>query len=122
VGDRWHVTITQGAGMGETLSVDKGKLRQGAKIVEDAAKEIEVSAGKQSIAALALAEQALAGSVSAGSLPRVGRSLAEVSGDMVTAMRGLAEGLQTAANRFHTVDIVLGEATQQPGPTPRNLL
>jgi hypothetical protein len=39
-----------------------------------------------------------------------GRALAEAAGDLVTAMRGLAQGLEQAANRFHTVDVDLGRA------------
>jgi hypothetical protein len=107
--------------MGETLWVDKAKLRECAKTVEKAANQVEDSAGKQAIPALAVAEATLAGSVTTGTLPAVGRALAEVVADMVTAMDGLAQGLETAANRFHTVDVVYGRATY-PAAVPRNLL
>ena len=107
--------------MGETLWVDKNKLRECAEKVETAADEVEGAAGKKAIPSLAVAEAALAGSVTAGTLAPVGRSLAEVVADMVTAMDGLAQGLQTAATRFHTVDVVYGQATY-PAGVPRNLL
>jgi hypothetical protein len=97
--------------MAETLVVDKAKLRECAKTVDTSAKQVEESAGKKAIPTLAMAEVTLAGSVTVGTLPRVGRSLAEVAGDMVTAMRGLAQGLETAAARFERVDVVLGQAT-----------
>jgi hypothetical protein len=107
--------------MGETLWVDKAKLRECAKTVDNSAKQVEESAGKKAIPALAVAEVALAGSVTVGTLPPVGRTLAEVAGDMVTAMRGLAQGLEAAANRFHAVDVVYGQATY-PDAVPRHVL
>jgi hypothetical protein len=107
--------------MGQTLTVDKDKLRGCATSVEGAAGRVQDAAGGQVVPALAAAEVALAGSATAGTLPRVSRALAECAGDMVTAMRGLAEGLETAADRFQTVDVVLGQATY-PAGTPRQLL
>jgi hypothetical protein len=107
--------------MGETLWVDKGQLRDGANKVAEAATQLEEAAGKKAIPALAVAEAALAGSVTAATMAPVGRGLAEVVSDMVTAMDGLAQGLETAANRFHTVDVVFGQATYSAG-VPRNLL
>jgi hypothetical protein len=107
--------------MGETLWVDKGQLRDGANKVAGAANHLEEAAGRKAIPALAVAEAALAGSVTAATMAPVGRGLAEVVADMVTAMDGLAQGLETAANRFHTVDVVFGQATH-PAGVPRNLL
>lgn len=102
--------------MGETLWVDKAKLRECAGIVDAVAGTVEDGAGKQAMPALALAEVALAGSVTVDHLAPLGRALGEAAGDMVTAMRGLAQGLEVAANRFHTVDVVLGQAAAGNGP------
>ena len=107
--------------MGQTLTVDKDKLRRCASSVESAAGRVEGAAGTKAVPALAAAEVVLAGSVTVGTLPRVSQALAECAGDMVTAMRGLAEGLETAADLFQTVDVVLGQATY-PGATSRHLL
>jgi hypothetical protein len=96
--------------VGETLWVDKGKLRECAGIVDACAVTVENTAGNQAVPALALADVALAGSVTVGHIAPLGRALSEAAGDMVTAMRGLAQGLEQAANRFHTVDVVLGGA------------
>jgi hypothetical protein len=107
--------------MGQTLTVDKDKLRRCASSVGTAADGVERAAGGKVVSALAAAEVTLAGSVTVSTLPRVSRSLAECAGDMVTAMRGLVEGLETAADRFQTVDVVLGQATY-PAGTSRHLL
>ena len=106
--------------MGETLWVDKAKLRECAKTVENAANQVEDAVGKQAIPALVSTEAMLTESATAGTLGPVGRALAEVVADMVTAMDGLAQGLESAANRFHTVDVVYGQATYPAGvPTHR---
>lgn len=107
--------------MGQTLTVDKDRLRRCASSVDGAAKAVEVAAGEKLVPALAAAEVTVAGSVTVSTLPRVSRALAECAGDMVTAMRGLAEGLETAADRVQTVDVVLGQATYPTG-TPRQRL
>jgi hypothetical protein len=98
--------------VGETLWVDKAKLRESARFVDATANMIESSAGKEALPALGLAEVALRGSVTVFELPKLGHAVAEAAGDMVTAMRGLAQGLDAAANRFHTVDVVLGQAAE----------
>jgi hypothetical protein len=107
--------------MGQTITVDRTKLLACASAVDGAGKGVESAAGEGVIPALATAEAAVEGSVTAGALPRVGTSLAEVAADLVTAIRGLADGLETAAERFQQVDVLLGEATHSSG-TPRNRL
>lgn len=98
--------------MGETLTVDKAKLRAAAKRVDDAARGLEEAAGDSAVPQLAVAEAALAGSVTDEVLPRMGRGLAECASDMMSAMLGLAQGLETAARRFDTVDVIYGRAAR----------
>jgi hypothetical protein len=98
--------------VGETLTVDKAKLREAAKKVDDAARLLEEAAGDSAVPQLAVAEAALAGSVTDDVLPRIGRGLSECASDMMSAMLGLAQGLESAARRFDTVDMVYGRAAR----------
>lgn len=102
--------------MAEKLWVDKTKLRAGAATVDTAADEVDASVGRMVNRYLALAEEALPGSVTSGTLPGMARAVTEAAADMVAGMRGLSQGLEAAANRFHTVDVVLGEAASPDVP------
>jgi hypothetical protein len=92
------------------ITVDKGKLRAGAARVDEAAKNLEGAAGPGVAQAMAAVEDDLPEAVTAGVAIELSRAVAEVTADLMAALQGLAEGLEAAAENFHTVDVVYGEA------------
>jgi hypothetical protein len=93
-----------------TITVDKAKLRAGAGRVDEAAKNLESVVGLGVAQAMAGLEDELPEAVTAGVAVELSRAIAEVTADLLSALQGLAEGLEAAAEKFDTVDVVYGKA------------
>jgi hypothetical protein len=95
--------------VGETITVDKAKLRAGAGRVDEAAKALEGAAGLGVAQAMAALEDDLPEAVTSGAAVELSRAIAEVTADLMAALQGLAEGLEAAAEKFDQVDVVYGK-------------
>lgn len=95
--------------MGETITVDKARLRAGAKRVDDAAKALESAAGLGVARAMAAVEDEIPEAVTSGKAIELSRAIAEVTSDLMAALQGLSEGLEAAAEKFDKVDVVYAD-------------
>lgn len=92
------------------ITVDKAKLRAAAGRCHEAATAVEGAAGHGTAQALAQLEDDIPEAVTAGAGIDLSHQIAEVAGDLVTALHTLGEGLEKAARDFDTVDVVYGNA------------
>lgn len=93
------------------LTVDYEKLREGAKLVEEAATWVE-SAVETHTRAMAGLEEHLAGSATAGLVVDLSRQLTDVGADAMPALQGFAQGLDAHGDRLKALDADAGAAAR----------
>lgn len=97
--------------MAERIAVDHEALRGAGRQVDGFAGGLE----RQRVAlsgVLVGLEDALAGAVSVGALRELGEAVEGVHGDLVTALGGLGQGLESVVDRFVEVDVVSADAAR----------
>lgn len=97
--------------MAERITVDHEALRGADREVDGFAGGLE----RQRVAVSGVlfdVEDGLAGAVSVGALRELGEAVAGVHGDLVTALGGLAQGLESVVERFVEVDVMSADAAR----------
>lgn len=102
--------------MADQLTVDPAALRSAAARLSTLVQEVQSSplAG-QVMSSLLEAEAAMPGAQTGERLVDLGRAVSLVATEVVRAIEGLAGGLQAAADTYHRVDVVSGQAAADLG-------
>lgn len=111
--------------MGQTLVVDTSALHDGARTLRDWVSQLEASpAGGPARSALVELGSELQPAGTATAANDLAEAVQAVTTQVVTALQGLASGLDNAATAYHQVDVVSGAAAEQLADTapPRLLL
>jgi DNA repair ATPase RecN len=98
---------------GGRLQVDDAALREGARQVEQLAQAVDDLMASDGLGTkLLMAESTLNGAASQAPLAAVTDAITALHADLTTALLGLSEGLEAAAERYTHVDTTLAEIGQ----------
>ena len=105
--------------MGESLTVNTSALRGGAKTLRGWVGQLEASpVGGGARSSLVTLESELTPAGTAVAAGELAEAVQAVASQVVTALQGLATGLDAAAAAYRQVDVVSGAAAEQLAPAP----
>lgn len=94
-------------------------VREGATTLRGWVEQLDTSpVGGGARSSLIRLESELTPAVTAGAASELAEAIQSVAAQVVTALQGLATGLDTAASAYRQVDVVTGAAAEQLAPAP----